>query len=336
MSSNTDIGGTGATKKLRIETEGTLDAQTEAPAVEPIFDFEFTLVNVDTVIADLVRAKNKVELEKLKTALETMMEYLNQKSKRLGLSGDEKKAIDAKINTASYGLGKISLQTLPNESESPTPSRVSSITAGLDTPLVQKTDLEASRARVDELFGWYASKKEGYRKYVAPYFPMIQSSGMGKTRLFVELRRSFVDENYKKVMESRECFNPDKQESNEDKEMREQQLSHCFMILCQRANDIQNDHGGFFFQGTMKIEDKYEESVATMDTILLPLYNLFSKNMDYIYKQDKVVLLFDEAQSLVNSTNGFPFRCILKWLRYDVPRANIVAVFAGTTSALTQ
>jgi hypothetical protein len=59
MSSNTDIGGPGATKKLRMETEGTLDAQTEAPAVEPIFDFEFTLVNVDKVITDLVMAKKK-------------------------------------------------------------------------------------------------------------------------------------------------------------------------------------------------------------------------------------------------------------------------------------
>jgi hypothetical protein len=295
MSSNTDIGGPGATKQLRMETEGTLDAQTEAPAVEPIFDFEFTLVNVDKVITDLVTAKNKVDLEKLKTKLETMREYLNQKNKRPGWTDNEKKAIDAKTEAAWYGLMKISVQTLLNESESPTPSRVSSITEGWDTPLVQTTDLEAFRARVDDLFGWYASKKEGYGKYVAPYFPMIQSSGMGKTRLFVELRRSFVDENYKKVMESRECFNPDKQESNEDKEMREQQLSHCFMILCQRASDIQKDSGGFFFQGTMEIEDKYEKSVATMDTILLPLYNLFSKNKDYIYKQDKVVLLFDEA-----------------------------------------
>jgi hypothetical protein len=264
-----------------------------------------------------------------------MRDYWNQKNKRPGWTGNEKKAIDAKTEAAWYGLMKISVQTLLNESESPTPGRVTSITAGWDTPLVQTTDLEAFRARVDELFGWYASKKEGYGKYIAPYFPMIQSSGMGKTRLFVALRRSFVDENYKKVMESRECFNPGKEESNEDKEMREQQLSHCFMILCQRANDIQKDSGEFVFQGTMKIEDKYEESVATMDTILLPLYNLFSKNKDYIYKQDKVVLLFDEAQSLVNSTNGFPFRCILKWLRYSVPRANIVAVFAETTSALT-
>jgi hypothetical protein len=45
--------------------------------------------------------------------------------------------------------------------------------AGLDTIRVQTTELEVFRAGVDDLFGWYTSKKEGYGKYIAPYFPMI-------------------------------------------------------------------------------------------------------------------------------------------------------------------
>jgi hypothetical protein len=48
------------------------------------------------------------------------------------------------------------------------------------------------------------------------------------------------------------------------------------------------------------------------------------------------VLLFDEAQHLLKSDNGFAFRCIRWWLREKVNgRPKVVAVFAGTTSALT-
>jgi hypothetical protein len=54
-----------------------------------------------------------------------------------------------------------------------------------DSKLSHDADLKALLERVDETFAWY---NPGPRTYVAPYFPMIQSSGMGKTKLLHELR----------------------------------------------------------------------------------------------------------------------------------------------------
>jgi hypothetical protein len=51
--------------------------------------------------------------------------------------------------------------------------------------------------RILELFKWYDTKE--YKTYMAPYFAMVQSSGMGKTRLLMELKRS----NEKKISDTK-------------------------------------------------------------------------------------------------------------------------------------
>lgn len=51
----------------------------------------------------------------------------------------------------------------------------------------------------------------------------------------------------------------------------------------------------------------------------------------------KTILLFDEAQHLLNETEntGFLFRCVRWWLRKLGREQQVVAIFAGTTSQLT-
>jgi hypothetical protein len=76
-----------------------------------------------------------------------------------------------------------------NESDSVTPS--SALTKSdtrmvpvnyeiADSLLSHKADLDALRQRVEQTFDWYTEEPP---TSVAPYFPFIQSSGMGKTKL---------------------------------------------------------------------------------------------------------------------------------------------------------
>ncbi len=61
---------------------------------------------------------------------------------------------------------------LPHTSSGPVPEAATTILSLLD------------------LFDWYIKVK----RYIAPYFPLIQSSGMGKTKLMIELRK-YVNQN---------------------------------------------------------------------------------------------------------------------------------------------
>jgi len=47
---------------------------------------------------------------------------------------------------------------------------------------------------VDSLFDWHVKELER-STFTAPYFPLVQSSGMGKTKLMVEYKRSVDREN---------------------------------------------------------------------------------------------------------------------------------------------
>jgi hypothetical protein len=69
---------------------------------------------------------------------------------------------------------------------------VTGITAGLDEGLKHNIDVDAFSNRVEDLFKWYDDGKSS--QYMAPYFPVIQSSGTGKTRLFKEFRKTTVYE----------------------------------------------------------------------------------------------------------------------------------------------
>ena len=56
----------------------------------------------------------------------------------------------------------------------------------IDSPYVGD-ELDSFTKRVNEVFEWYTKKR--YEQYMAPYFPIIQSSGCGKTKLLYEYWR---------------------------------------------------------------------------------------------------------------------------------------------------
>ena len=68
-------------------------------------------------------------------------------------------------------------------------SRVAGIYFGMDAPLKHTFDTTRFHARILALFDWHNNAKET-KTYMAPYFPLIQSSGMGKTKLLYEFRKN--------------------------------------------------------------------------------------------------------------------------------------------------
>jgi hypothetical protein len=55
------------------------------------------------------------------------------------------------------------------------------------TKLVHSYDLENLEEKVKSLFKWHIDLNER-KTYMAPYVPLVQSGGMGKTKLLCELR----------------------------------------------------------------------------------------------------------------------------------------------------
>lgn len=66
--------------------------------------------------------------------------------------------------------------------------RIADIAFAMNQEYVGSRDLLEFSNRVEELFSWY----EGRKEYIAPYFPIVQSSGMGKTKIMVEYRNQIM------------------------------------------------------------------------------------------------------------------------------------------------
>ncbi len=190
------------------------------------------------------------------------------------------------------------------------PNRVASITFGLDQGFKGDFDLAQFKSRVDALFQWFS--EEEHSKFMAPCFPVIQSRGTGKTRLFVELRKkseenTLTDYDYDCL--SFLCLEHDNSEVGVDQKYYTKMLS-----LPEHNKDIR------------KIKDEKEKQTQFITTFLEKQVNQCKKK--------KVVLLFDEAQNLVRKLDKVAFRCIRWWLRQKGHAKEMVAVFAGTTSKL--
>ena len=80
------------------------------------------------------------------------------------------------------------LKILYPERQSGDGNRGVRIVDGLDRELAHEYDLNAFERRIEGLFKWHDDEQE-CNKYNAPYFALIQSSGMGKTKLFTEYRK---------------------------------------------------------------------------------------------------------------------------------------------------
>ena len=203
---------------------------------------------------------------------------------------------DLKIDLAHFlRTGKvIPMDSSPNESQ-----RVALIDFDIkNNAMFYKRDFNAFNARVEELFKWKDSAKD---EYMAPYFPLIQSSGTGKTKLLHECKKMFNSDNQSDV--------------------------HCELILCHYGQGA-NSWGSDIFSQTLDVK-----SIGTTKDDQETLW----KKLDGFVKKartKKVVLLFDESQHLINNGDGFYFRSIRWWLRKERNEHNIVGVFAGTSTSL--
>jgi hypothetical protein len=167
-----------------------------------------------------------------------------------------------------------------------------STTLGLEEPLKSKFNLTAFQERVLDLFDWYDQRQSHF--YMAPYFPMIQSSGTGKTRLLMALR---------------DAARNDPNDGSFD----------CKTILClPKAEQVYNRRKYYDETLHLPLGNRDIESTLT---------SLSRKST-----KSKLVLLFDEAHRLLDD-DAKAFRCIRWWLR-AVRDRQVVAVFAGTSFQL--
>ena len=182
------------------------------------------------------------------------------------------------------------------------------ITDGLDTVLVHDLDLKAFEKRIEQLFEWHdqVSVRE---EFLAPYFALVQLSGMGKTKLFIEFRKLYNGRGQNYV---------------------------CKTILCLDANLNEQDREKFY--DYMLIVDE-TDAKSIVDAVWAKMDDVVA---DVKERTEKIVLLFDEAQGLMKGIDPFGkkslvFRAIRWWLRVkrDKDVANIVAAFAGMTVALS-
>jgi hypothetical protein len=187
--------------------------------------------------------------------------------------------------------------------------RVAPLNFAMNEQYLGSRDLAAFSYRVVNLFKWHS---RDHKKHVAPYFPMIQSSGMGKTKIMLE---------YHKQQADKWQHAPTK-------------TPVALRILCQSYEcdedvatgpDKTYDH---MLQLRRECSDEVREK-------LLSSLDSWVAQVRQITPEVRVVLLFDEAQNLLPHIKAWAFRVVRRWLRLkrSVSRA-VVAVFAGTSSAL--
>ena len=180
------------------------------------------------------------------------------------------------------------------------------ITDGLDTVLVHDLDLKAFEKRIEQLFEWH-DQVSVRGEFLAPYFALVQSSGMGKTKLFIEFRKLYNKRGQKCV---------------------------CKTILCLHANLEKQDQEKFY-DHQLIVDESDDERIV--DVVWARMGDIVA---DVKESKENIVLLFDETQGLMKGDDpsgkkSLVFRAIRWWLRVKRDKAKIVAAFAGTTVALS-
>ena len=158
-------------------------------------------------------------------------------------------------------------------------------------------DLRRFRNQINQTFEWYTSAQVR-DKYYSPCFPIVQSSGTGKTKIMHDT-----------------CTEPN--QSGENKEWQGR------LFTC-----VRTDSDIHVFLRISECES-YPAVADILDAQLLSCNALLGRDWK---EGDRVVFFFDEAQALLEK-GAYPFRCIRNWLRV-IRNPFVVAVFAGTTSRL--
>lgn len=148
-------------------------------------------------------------------------------------------------------------------------------------PLSQTVDLEMFESRVKNLFQWHCDEKR-QKMFNAPYFPLIQSSGMGKTKLFYEL--------YQRIMKK-----------NQGAKKKTEQQYHCELVLCnpdERQVDVKiGEDENAFYSYMLLVETTEPEKTESLQRFLPRIETLLTKAV--ACNKKKVIRLFDEAQHLL-------------------------------------
>ena len=194
------------------------------------------------------------------------------------------------------------LEPEAHASESFESGRVASVDFGITNDssdgvsLVYQGDLARFEERVNALWEW-RREETVHSQYMAPYFPLIQSSGMGKTKLMYDLKKKWAE------------TNPD---------------IHVELILCYIGDEPPELSTGTVFSQKLQVPQSHEEHDRT---------SLWKKLDSFVGTNEKTLLMFDESHALMER-EGWAFRSIRWWLRKERTNKNIVAVFAGTSSKL--
>jgi hypothetical protein len=235
----------------------------------------------------------------------------------------------------------------------------------INSELSHTADLQALRKKVYEMFDWYSSTPddpttandpttasnptpnaqatpndppatETRPKCVAPYFPIIQSSGMGKTKLLHELGSLLNEEGTKCHL-----ILPGAMTQVQEKVFWKLNFSQ-FAEQKEAIVGIMDLEGKVAAAGKGEATDKEEniddaEKILTASAKVLQFLDDMILPKEFEEKPKRLVLMFDEAQLLLKENfgvKGFLFQCIRLWLRETDRDFKTVAIFAGTTSSL--
>jgi hypothetical protein len=150
----------------------------------------------------------------------------------------------------------------------------------LDAEFSHHFDFDRFENRVFDLFQWFSDDNstkrhvENYTKLIAPYFPIVQSSGTGKTLLLHRLTEVINAKSTLTKMESNDRWKD----------------TSCMLLLCQKgAESVSHAHEAFDVE-------KYEGLDAAEVWRKL---NELTQAVVQLNHAANIVLLFDEAQFLL-------------------------------------
>ncbi len=275
-----------------VDGKSTKRSEDQLPTAEPQIKFVLDEATLDFVDNDL-------------TKLKAFIKQLEEESDKIGGSD----LITYREYIRIYGKAQERqerlLQTRAKQ-DANSPVRVAKVDFEvIQQNLLHSFDFNLFKARVLDLFDWYR-RPTVMKRFVAPYFPLVQSSGMGKTKLLWELQKLVAEES---DVNFAGCA--------------------CKAILCStgfQREKIGDDYKEYVFSYKLDVPIGAEDEDRS--TISSALDSILEQNKGY----QKVILLFDESQHLLKN-GGFPFRCVSRWLQYNRDQ-RVVAVFAGTTPAL--
>jgi hypothetical protein len=149
---------------------------------------------------------------------------------------------------------------------------------------------------------------------MAPYFPLVQSSGSGKTKLLFAAHQSFGSQ-------------PSPQYKS-------------FLVLCTPVTLPTRPsiytHTLTLPVSSLTLQEQREKLYRVLDDIIKPSQrdDIIEPSQRELERELKYIIFFDEAQFLLMDNDAFLFRCVRWWLRMERGDKKVVAVFTGTTSGL--